>query len=116
MAETQYIRVSPHDALGPVAIAASFQASIAIPNLYREECLHTWFETFKKIITPMFDIRNGSIFPNGRPGLGIELIPEAIDEFKIDVDSPEAQPGWWNNYITGDTKKSTGAWATADKG
>ncbi|GIT59584.1 MAG: hypothetical protein Ct9H300mP19_15320 [Dehalococcoidia bacterium] len=40
----------------------------------------------------MFDIRNGSIFPNGRPGLGIELIPEAIDEFKIDVDSPEAQP------------------------
>ena len=63
----------------------------------------------------MFDIRNGSIFPNGRPGLGIELIPEAIDEFKIDVDSPEAQPGWWNNYITGDTKKSTGAWATADK-
>ena len=63
----------------------------------------------------MFDIRNGSIFPNGRPGLGIELIPEAIDEFKIDVDSPEAQPAWWNNYITGDTKKSTGAWATADK-
>ncbi len=107
MAETQYIRVSPHDALGPVAIAASFQASIAIPNLYREECLHTWFETFEKVITPMFDIRNGAIFPTGRPGLGIELIPEALDEFKIDVDSPEAQPGWWNN-----SNKSTSAWAT----
>jgi len=110
MAEIQYINVSPHDALGPVAIAASFQASIAIPNLYREECLHTWFETFEKIITPMFDIRDGSIFPNGRPGLGIELIPEALEEFAVDVDSPEAQPGWWNNE-----NKATGAWATSDR-
>lgn len=110
MAEIQYINVSPHDALGPVAIAASFQASIAIPNLYREECLHTWFETFEKIITPMFDVRDGSIFPNGRPGLGIELIPEALEEFAVDVDSPEAQPGWWNNE-----NKATGAWATSDR-
>jgi L-alanine-DL-glutamate epimerase-like enolase superfamily enzyme len=58
--------------------------------------LHTWFDTFEKIITPKFDIRNGSIRPNGRPGLGIELIPESLQEFKIDVDSPEAQPTWWN--------------------
>ena len=91
MAEIQYIPVSPHDALGPVAIAASFQASMAIPNLYREECLHTWFEAFEKVITPMFDVRDGSIFPNGRPGLGIELIPEAIEEFAVDVDSQEAR-------------------------
>ncbi len=73
MAEIQYIRVSPHDALGPVAIAASFQSSMVIPNLYREECLHTWFPAFEKIVTPMFDVRDGSIYPNGLPGLGIEL-------------------------------------------
>ncbi|MEE8045800.1 MAG: mandelate racemase/muconate lactonizing enzyme family protein [Dehalococcoidia bacterium] len=91
MAEIQYIPVSPHDALGPVAIAASFQVSMTIPNLYREECLHTWFDTFEKIITPMFDVRDGSIFPNDRPGLGIELIPEALEEFAVDVDSPEAR-------------------------
>tara|TARA_Y100000590_G_scaffold73214_1_gene80590 strand:- start:226 stop:1038 length:813 start_codon:yes stop_codon:yes gene_type:complete len=109
MAEIQYVPVSPHDALGPVAIAASFQASMAIPNLYREECLHTWFPTFEKIINPMFDIKDGSIYPNGKPGLGIELIPEAIEEFAVDVDSPAAQPGWWNK-----ANKSTGAWATPD--
>ena len=91
MAEIQYIPVSPHDALGPIAIAASFQVSMTIPNFYREECLHTWFETFEKIITPMFDVRDGSIFPNGKPGLGIELIPEALEEFAVDVDSPEAR-------------------------
>ena len=64
---------------------------------------------FASAVTPMFDVRDGSIFPNGRPGLGIKLIPEALEEFAIDVDSPEAQPGWWNN-----AHKATGAWATAD--
>jgi L-alanine-DL-glutamate epimerase-like enolase superfamily enzyme len=92
-----------------VAIAASFQSSMAIPNLYREECLHSWFPAFEKIVTPMFDVRDGSIYPNGRPGLGIELIPEALDEFRVDVDSPEAQPGWWNN-----ANRATGVWDTPD--
>jgi galactonate dehydratase len=86
LAEPYYIRVSPHDALGPVAIAASFQVSMAIPNLYREECLHTWFENFGKIVTPMFDVRDGCIYPNGRPGLGIELIHEEVERYAVDVD------------------------------
>ncbi|NQW20966.1 MAG: hypothetical protein HQ477_09670, partial [Chloroflexi bacterium] len=110
MAEIQYIPVSPHDALGPIAIAASFQSSMAIPNLYREECLHTWFPAFEKIITPSFDVRDGSIYPNGRPGLGIELIPGAIDEFRVDVDSPEVQPGWLNN-----ANNATGGWVNTDE-
>lgn len=93
LAEVQYIRVSPHDALGPVALAASFQVSMATPNLYREECLHTWFPAMRDIITPMFDIRGGSMYPNGRPGLGIELNMDAVDEYRIDVDDEGAVPG-----------------------
>jgi galactonate dehydratase len=90
MAEPYYVRVSPHDALGPVAIMASFQVCMATPNLYREECLHTWFDDFEKIITPMFDHHDGAIWPSGRPGLGIELNHEGVAEFAIDPWDPRA--------------------------
>jgi galactonate dehydratase len=86
MAEVQYIRVSPHDALGPITLAASFQLSMTTPNLYREECIHTWFPTMEKLTTSWFDIRDGSIHPNGQPGLGIELNMEALEEYRISPD------------------------------
>lgn len=95
MAEVAHIRISPHDALGPIAIAASFQTCMTMPNLYREECVHHWFPEFEKLIDPMFDVRGGHIHPNGRPGLGIEPIPEALEEYKVDVDAPEAQRTDW---------------------
>jgi galactonate dehydratase len=91
MAEVQYIRVSPHDALGPIAIAASFQLSMATPNLYREECLHTWFPHMEKLISPTFDIRDGSIYPNGLPGLGIELKMDGINEYRVKLEDLEAR-------------------------
>ena len=95
MAEVQYIRVSPHDALGPIALAASFQLSMATPNLYREECLHTWFPHMESLITPMLDIRDGSIHPNGRPGLGIELNMDGINEYRVEIDDLQARlPDW----------------------
>ena len=91
LAEPYYIRVSPHDALGPVAIAASFQCCMTIPNVYRAECVHTWFDEFKKIATPPFDVREGCLIPNGRPGLGIELIHEEVQRYAVDVDTPPAR-------------------------
>jgi galactonate dehydratase len=110
LAEPYYIRVSPHDALGPVAIAASFQVCMTTPNLYREECLHTWFDVFKKIITPMFDVRDGCIFPSGRPGLGIELVHEEVARYAVDVDSERAKPYWWTGR-----RAAQGRWLKADE-
>jgi len=109
MAEPYYIRVSPHDALGPVAIAASFQVCMAVPNLYREECIHTWFNDFKKIIKPMFDVRDGAIHPSGKPGLGIELIHEEVERYRVDADDPRAMPNWSNPR-----KGANGRWYTVE--
>ena len=36
------------------------------------------------MITPMFDWGDGVIEVSDRPGLGVELIPEAIEEFSVD--------------------------------
>lgn len=89
MAEAQFIRISPHDALGPVSIAAGFQVCMTTPNLYRQECLHTWFDTFEKMINPMFDVRDGSIYPTERPGLGIELNMDSVQRYLVDPDTRE---------------------------
>mgnify|MGYP001171402530 CR=1 FL=1 len=95
LAEPYFVRVSPHDALGPASIAAGFQTCMTTPNLYKQECVSEWFPAFEKIITPMFDIREGSIWPSDRPGLGIELIHEEVERHAIDVDDPRALPGWY---------------------
>lgn len=87
LAEPYYVRVSPHDALGPVAIMAGFHCSMTIPNFYRLECLHTRFRDFAKIMDPMFDYEGKWITPNDRPGLGVALNHETFDEFLIDPSS-----------------------------
>ena len=90
MTEAYYVRFSPHDALGPVAIMAGFHVCITTPNLYRQECIHSWFDSFAKIVTPMFDYHDGAIWPSDRPGLGIELNHEAIAQYALDPADPRA--------------------------
>jgi L-alanine-DL-glutamate epimerase-like enolase superfamily enzyme len=63
---------------------AGFHACMTMPNLYRQECLHTWFEDFKKIVTPMFDYHDGAIWPSDRPGLGIALNHDALKQYQLD--------------------------------
>ena len=55
LAEPYYVRISPHDALGPVAIMAGFHCAMTTLNFYRLECLHTRFPNFARIMDPMFE-------------------------------------------------------------
>ena len=110
-AEVQYIRISPHDALGPVSIAAGFQVCMTTPNLYRQECLHTWFPVFEKLISPMFDVQDGSILPNGKPGLGIELNMDVVEQYRVDIDTWE-----YLNLDGPNAEDATGQWIRANGG
>jgi galactonate dehydratase len=87
-AEAYFIRTSPHDALGPVMFLASVQVDFTMPNLYRQECVHEFFDAYAQIITPMFDWHDGAIWPSNRPGLGIELNREAIERYRIEPTDP----------------------------
>ena len=92
MAEAYYVRISPHDALGPVSIVAGAHASITMPNLYRLECLHEWFPTFARSSSRLFEVRDGAIHLDlTRPGLGIELDHEAAAEYRVDPRANEAR-------------------------
>jgi galactonate dehydratase len=104
-AEVQYIRISPHDALGPISIAAGFQVCMTTPNLYRQECLHTWFPVFEQIISPMFDVREGAIFPSDRPGLGIELNMDVVEKYRVNATTRE-----YLNLDGANKQDATGQW------
>ena len=71
-AETYGVRIAPHNPYGPVALAASVHASIAMPNfLILEHCrLRPWFDEIQ-LFGPK--VENGCVVPSDRPGLGIEL-------------------------------------------
>ena len=92
MAETYYVPFTPHDAIGPVALMAAFHVCMATPNLYRQEVIHDWFEGFAKFIEPMFEYHDGALWPSNRPGLGVELVHEVVEEFALDPADPEASP------------------------
>jgi galactonate dehydratase len=101
LAEPSYIRVSPHDAIGPVAMVASFHVSMATANLYRQEFVRSTYETFARFIHPMPTIQNGSILPSDRPGLGIELNHEEIARHLVDRDDPVTMWGRWRGLYSG---------------
>lgn len=87
-AEAYFLRVSPHDALGPVMLMASVQVDLTTPNLYRQECVHEFFDDYAKIISPMFEWHDGAIWPSDRPGLGIELDREALRRYRVEPTDP----------------------------
>ncbi len=101
LAEPYYVLASPHDAIGPIAMVASFHVSIATPNLYRQECVHTVFDTFAQYIHPFPAVRDGAVWPSDRPGLGIELDHELINAHLVDMDDPVTMwPRWRRLYAT----------------
>ena len=83
LAESYYVPFTPHDALGPIAIASTFQVCMATPNLYRQECIHDWFDTFAKIVTHPMNYRDGAFWPSSRPGIGTELIHEEVERYAV---------------------------------
>jgi L-alanine-DL-glutamate epimerase-like enolase superfamily enzyme len=76
-------------------MVASFHVSITTPNLYRQESVHTAFDTFSRFITPMPAVQDGSMWPSARPGLGIELNYDEIDRHIVDKDDPATMWGAW---------------------
>jgi galactonate dehydratase len=87
-AEAYFLRISPHDALGPVMFMAAVQVDLTLPNLYRQECVHEFFADYARIITPGLDWHDGAIWPSERPGLGIELDRAGVDKYRVEPTDP----------------------------
>ncbi len=86
MAESRNIAVAPHCPLGPIALAACLQLAAATPNHLIQEHLSLGQGYLKE----PFVVHNGYIPVPEKPGLGIELDDEAIQEkiFAGDWETP----------------------------
>ncbi|MDP3062005.1 MAG: enolase C-terminal domain-like protein, partial [Chloroflexota bacterium] len=73
LAETYFVPVSPHNAMGPLQILAGAHVMMTTPNFYRLEMASLWLSQFNAAITPALDVRNGTLYLSDRPGLGVEL-------------------------------------------
>jgi galactonate dehydratase len=86
MAETAYMHIAPHCAIGPVALAACLQIDAATPNFLIQE--HVDRSLGRELLRGPWVVRDGFIdLPRG-PGLGIEVdekaaavtLPRAVEE------------------------------------
>jgi galactonate dehydratase len=92
MAETYFVKVAPHNPLGPISLAANIQLAACTPNFLI--CEHfgmkeEWDIGEGYLHTP-FVIDNGYITIPTDPGLGIEVNEDIVRErsYLGDWDSP----------------------------
>jgi galactonate dehydratase len=73
MAEAYHIPLSPHNAMGPLQIAAGAHVMMAIPNAYRLEHSLAAIPGYQACLTTPLDFQQDYLRLNGRPGLGYDL-------------------------------------------
>lgn len=80
MAEAHHIQVAPHDgSLGPVAEIAALHLLASIPNCLILEHLEDDCPQRYEVMAPQPTIEDGFMIVPDAPGLGIELVDEAIE-------------------------------------
>jgi len=92
MAETHYAKIAPHNPLGPISLAANLQLGVCTPNFLIAEHFgkHDKWDIGQGYLTEPFEIEDGYITVSDRPGLGIEVNEEVVQEraFAGDWSSP----------------------------
>jgi galactonate dehydratase len=83
LAEAHYVPFAPHNPNGPIATAATAQLLWAIPNASVMETVGSAVdeERFAAIVDQPLVASDGEIVVAERPGLGIDLLPGAIERF-----------------------------------
>ena len=77
MADAWQLPVAPHDCTGPVVWAASTHLSLHAPNALIQESVRAFFTGwYKELVTELPVVKDGMISLNGKPGLGLELLPD----------------------------------------
>jgi galactonate dehydratase len=83
-AAQQQMLMAPHNAGGPVYFAALMHADAAIPNLLIQEMSRDWFARFGEWVGHDWELKDGFIELNDRPGLGIDVREDALARLGYD--------------------------------
>ncbi|NLO75211.1 MAG: galactonate dehydratase [candidate division WS1 bacterium] len=78
MAEAYHLPCCPHNPIGPVANAAGLQLAACMPNFTVLETMSTDVPHRREVSTESVQIAEGEMLIPDRPGLGVEIIEEAL--------------------------------------
>ena len=82
LAEAHYVTFAPHDgSLGPVAEIAAAHLCATLPNFLILEHLEDDVPQRYEVMHPQPTIENGHLLLTDAPGLGIDIVPDAIARF-----------------------------------
>lgn len=82
LAEAHYVTVAPHSgSLGPVAEMAAVHLLASLPNFLILEHIADDVPQRYEVMTPQPDISAGSIIVPDRPGIGVDIVEEAIANY-----------------------------------
>jgi L-alanine-DL-glutamate epimerase-like enolase superfamily enzyme len=74
LAHTYGILVSPHDCTGPIGLTAGFNLSLTNSNIeYQEFVRAYYFGWYQEIVDGLPEFRDGKLYPNEEPGLGLKF-------------------------------------------
>jgi galactonate dehydratase len=79
MAEAYNTLVAPHNPNGPLSTLASAHVCASIPNFFRCEFMFNDVPWRDEVIDHPFDVRDGKFHLSERPGLGVDLVEEAME-------------------------------------
>jgi galactonate dehydratase len=79
IAELYHLPVAPHDATGPVALAAGMHFVANAPNGLMQEFVRSYYSRlYRDMVTELPPIQNGMMTPLKTPGLGTRLLPDVV--------------------------------------
>jgi galactonate dehydratase len=79
MAEAYNVMLAPHNPNGPLSTLASAHVCAAVPNFFRLEYMFTDVPWRDEVIDHPLDVRDGCLHLSERPGLGVDLVEEAME-------------------------------------
>lgn len=79
MAEIYNIMIAPHNPNGPLSTLASAHVCASVPNFFRQEFMFNDVPWRDQVISRPLNIRDGRLILDDAPGLGVELIDEALN-------------------------------------
>ena len=85
--ETHYIRIAPHNPLGPVSAAACLHLDLSSPNFGVQELPLMPGTAYTDVFPVQIEWKDGYLLPPERPGLGMEFDRSAAEEYSYEADS-----------------------------
>ncbi|MDK2950765.1 MAG: galactonate dehydratase [Kosmotogales bacterium] len=85
IAEAYGVGVAPHNPQGPISTAICVSFGVSTPNFAIQEIFDDFNEPWtRKLIKKPFEVKDGYLYPSEKPGLGIELVDEKINQHLSD--------------------------------